>query len=459
MSPKNKKIVIIVLIVLAVCLLTTVILGVIGVFTILPRFTSRATDTPQEEILEPLSTALPNPSSDDLDSAIADSMDQIQSEVSSIRGLEPANSVPRKLLTTEELTEIVTTDFLKEYTPEEAARDAEVLWLLGLLPRDFDLLGFYTDLYSEQIAGYYDDEDKAMFVVKGSGFTGVERDTYAHEYTHALQDQHFDFNGTLGYTDEACEEDSEKCAALQSLIEGDATLTEVLWLQQYATENDFTDIQNFYQSYESPVYDSAPAYMQADFLFPYEQGYEFVQTLYAEGGFEAINQAYTTTQPVSTEQILHPSRYPSDTPIPVEFPNLAVTLGSGWEETERNVMGEWYTWLILSMGDAEDARLAEDISSIAAEGWGGDTYIVLENDQTGETALVVRYIWDSTSEGVEAYTAFQDYTSLRFGDADESGTMQAEGLFSALVRDEGSGFTWIITEDKQTLADIQSALN
>ncbi len=55
-----------------------------------------------------------------------------------------------------------------------------MLSLLGLLPRDFDLLSFYQQLYSEQIAGYYDDEVKAMFVVKNSGFTGVERDTYAH---------------------------------------------------------------------------------------------------------------------------------------------------------------------------------------------------------------------------------------------------------------------------------------
>lgn len=52
--------------------------------------------------------------------------------------------------------------------------------------QDFDLLTFYQELYSEQIAGYYDDEAKAMFVVKSAGFTGVERDTYAHEFTQML---------------------------------------------------------------------------------------------------------------------------------------------------------------------------------------------------------------------------------------------------------------------------------
>ena len=38
------------------------------------------------------------------------------------------------------------------------------------MPPDFDLKQWYTDLYSEQIAGYYDDEIKTMFVVQETGF-------------------------------------------------------------------------------------------------------------------------------------------------------------------------------------------------------------------------------------------------------------------------------------------------
>jgi hypothetical protein len=170
-----------------------------------------------------------------------------------------------------------------------------------------------------------------MFVVKGSGFTGVERDTYAHEFTHALQDQHFDFKGKLNYSEESCQEDSERCAAIQSLIEGDATLTEMTWLQTYATQQDIMDLQSFYQSYQSPVFDSAPAYMKLDFMFPYDQGYTFVQSLFGQGGYAAIDKAFTNQNPLSTEQILHPNRYPSDTPIPVDLPELANTLGSDWK--------------------------------------------------------------------------------------------------------------------------------
>ena len=106
-------------------------------------------------------------------SSIAASMDEIEQQVATIRGLEPKTKVPRKLLSEEELQEIVTNEFFADYTPEDAASDTQVLSLLGLLPQDFDLLTFYQELYSEQIAGYYDDEAKAMFVVKSAGFTGV----------------------------------------------------------------------------------------------------------------------------------------------------------------------------------------------------------------------------------------------------------------------------------------------
>ena len=53
-------------------------------------------------------------------------------------------------------------------------QDALVLSTLGLLPNGFDLIDFYTELYSEQIAGYYDDEIGEMFVVQGEGFGGSE---------------------------------------------------------------------------------------------------------------------------------------------------------------------------------------------------------------------------------------------------------------------------------------------
>jgi len=459
MNPTTKKTLIIVLIivlVLCLCVAAFVLLGGFALYRSWLAPTPGAQFATDAPVIT--ATALPQSLPTDKDAAISASMDEIERQVSEIRGLSLENPIPRKLLTEEELQATVENDFFKDYSAEDAASDVRVLSLLGLLPRDFDLLTFYQKLYSEQIAGYYDDDVKAMFVVKNSGFGGVERDTYAHEFTHALQDAIFDFNGAMNYTDEACKQDSERCAALQSLIEGDATLTETLWLQTHATQQDIRDLQRFYQNYESPVYDSAPAYMQEDFLFAYQQGLAFVQSLYEQGGYEAVNAAYTSAQPVSTEQIMHPTRYPADTPIPVDLPDLSAALGPDWAETERNVMGEWYTWLILARGDNPDSRLADAKASAAAEGWGGDTYVVLENTAADKSALVVRYTWDGSADAAEAQLAFQNYLGLRFGSPNQKGIYQKDNFYSALRQDSQFGFTWLIADNQQVLESLISAL-
>ena len=461
MNPSTKKTLIIVLIVLLVFCLCAAAAGLLGGFVIF-RDKLNPKNSSQMPTGQPAAaataTSVPQTDPEAAEDKISASMDEIERQVSDIRGLRLKNPIPRKLLTEAELQETVENDFFKDYSAEDAASDARVLALLGLLPRDFDLLSFYRELYSEQIAGYYDDEVKAMFVVKNSGFTGVERDTYAHEFTHALQDAAFDFNGALNYTDESCQEDSERCAALQSLIEGDATLTESLWLQTYATREDIRDLQAFYNNYKSPVYDSAPAYMQEDFLFAYQQGLDFVQSLYDQGGFAAVNDAFTKTQPVSTEQILHPSRYPSDKPSPVDLPDLSASLGADWTETERNVMGEWYTWLILARGDDPKSRLVDAKASAAAEGWGGDTYVVLENIASGESALLVRYTWDGSADAAEALYAYESYLELRFGAVAQDGVYASDGFYSALRQDSQFGFTWLISDSRQALENVVDAL-
>ena len=65
------------------------------------------------------------------------------------------------------------------------------------------------------------------------------------------------------------------------------------------------------------------------------------------------------SDPESTEQILHPDRYPDDKPVLVELPDLKPTLGDGWTELDSNVMGEWYTYLLLGKGRSQSFRLSE----------------------------------------------------------------------------------------------------
>lgn len=406
---------------------------------------------------EPTPQIEPTSPSAELPADIARQMDEIEQQVIRLRGLSPTGEVTRALLTPDELRQRVIDDFLEDYTADEARDDALTLAAFGLLEPDFDLYEFYIELFSEQVAGFYDNETRSMYVIQDQGFRGPQRLTYAHEYVHALQDLNYDFERGLHYNDEACEQDSERCAALQALIEGDASFMEIQWFTNHATPKDAAEIQEFYSNYKSPVYDSAPAFMQEDFLFPYDSGYAFVEYLYNQGGWPAVDQAYLNP-PVSTEQILHPERYPDVVPIPVNLPDLEEALGDGWREIDRGVMGEWYTYLILAFGLDADARLETNKAEEAADGWGGDSYVVYHNETTDQTVMVLNTIWESNGDADEFNVAFQEYARARFGTpASTQGGITAwqDASGYTLFRRSGEATTWILAPDQETAQAVQ----
>lgn len=388
-------------------------------------------------------------------------MDLIEEQVMELRGLAATTKVARQLLSPEELRAKVLEDFFEDYTTQDAQEDALVLWGFGLLNRDFDLYNFYIDLYSEQIAGYYDQEAKVMYVVQEDAFAGPERLTYAHEFVHALQDQHYDIENGLQFNDETCKEDSERCAAISALLEGDASIAESQWFAQYATPQDRLEISQFYSTFESPVYDRAPAFMQQDFLFPYQQGQEFVQELYSQGGWEAVNQAYAQP-PVSTEQILHPEQYPEDLPEPIELPDLSAILGTGWEEIDRGVMGEWYLYLILSAGLEASAQISSSEAQRAAAGWKGDAYAVYYHSELDQLSLVLSIEWDSAAQALEFRRAFEKYADQRFGEAtlrqdDQMQWRQDAGVHSLFVQENRT--IWVAAPTAALVAAIAQQIN
>ncbi|MFZ0534627.1 MAG: hypothetical protein WAM09_15740 [Anaerolineales bacterium] len=464
--------------IIVVLLLSSLACGTISTATPVPSPTSLATqaistkvptDTPSQKPAStrtPMAEVTPGPTQEEqtktpyatsaLDSQMTNEIDLIQSQVVEERGLQPKYQVPFVLLSPDALRQNVINDFLADYTDEKTADDVYELSVIGLLDPAFDFRGFYINLLSEQVAGYYDNDVKEMFVVQGQGFRGPEHLTYSHEFTHVLQDQNYDIKNGLNYNDDTCEVDTERCAAIQALIEGDATLSEYIWYQYHSTSQDQQQITEYYNSLKSPVYDSAPSFLKDDFLFPYTQGLAFVQAIHDQGGWSAVNAVYKNP-PVSTEQILHPSLYLSDIPIPVDLPDLASALGEGWREVSRNQMGEWYTYLILARGVNSNARLNDTNAQAAAAGWGGDEYLVLHNDASSSTAFVMKTVWDTPNDATEFSTALQQSLNNRFG---VSPTQQAETLtwsysggYSTLYL-SGDTTIWIITPDATTAQTI-----
>ena len=133
---------------------------------------------------------------------------------------------------------------------------------------------------------------------------------------------------------------------------------------------DFQQLLDFYDSFSSPTYDSAPEFLKEDFLFPYTTGYDFIERFFLDGGWAAVDALYADP-PISTEQILHPGRYPDDPPIRLVAPDLLDALGSDWRELDRDVLGGSGKQQLLTL----EEHLPKEQAQIAAEGWGGDYYI------------------------------------------------------------------------------------
>jgi hypothetical protein len=244
------------------------------------------------------------------------------------------------------------------------------------------------------------------------------------------------------------------------LIEGDASQTEILWFQTYASMDDYSDLMDLFDQLETPILDSAPPFMSADLYFPYEKGLAFVQFLYDQGGYEAVDDAYLSP-PVSTEQILHPEKYPEDAPLSVELPDLSRVLGNSWKLFDQNVMGEWYTYLILNKPYDDKFQIGESQALEAAEGWGGDTYSVYLNENTDEAIFVMDAVWDTIEDANQFFFAFDQYASKRWEPVSTSvfdaELWQGEGMSVALSRNEARTL-WVMAPNRDLLETILSEI-
>jgi hypothetical protein len=320
---------------------------------------------------------------------------------------------------------------------------------------DVDLEKLMTDLYTEQLAGYYDLEEKAFYVLEGEEQTASDQMVIAHEYTHALQDQHF---GLASLTDESL--DSDQRGAFDALVEGDATLAMILYATYHVPVFDLLQSISGAGGFESEVLDTSPTFIREMQLFPYQEGLTFVAALYDSGGWKAVDKAYEEP-PQSTEQVLHPERYrEGDKPEKVSLPDLAAELGDDWREAESDVLGE----LGLRLGLAQYVGPAAAMT--AAEGWAGDRYALLQQGPNGPYVLAMQTYWDDQSEADEFWALYQVYMAHRAGyteDVEELvGAVQSRRWLGekscVFARQEDRHITIVLGPDKETADQVLDVL-
>lgn len=251
----------------------------------------------------------------------------------------------------------------EDVDPEEIAGSQAMFELLGMLNGTLDLYEFLIDLYTEQVAGFYDPDARELVIpASADGMTPFQEMTIVHELIHALTDQHFEFDEEYDARIEAAMGDD--AAGLLALVEGDATYQQFLFLESMDPQ-DAAQVVLESLSFDTTVLDSAPLWIQQDLAFPYEQGFPFVGYLVNEDGLKGVDGAYLRF-PISTEQILHPEKYVRNE-LPSDLAQLNVTL-DGWEMIHEATFGEWGIRLLL----LDSLRPGELVQ--ASAGWGNDRY-------------------------------------------------------------------------------------
>jgi hypothetical protein len=305
-------------------------------------------------------------------------VDSLRGPVERATGLR-FTSPPRSAMRSREQVRAYLIRKLDEELPPKRLHGLETTYrLFGLLPDTLQLRPLLIDLYTEQVAGFYDPDSATLFGVEGADRTQLSL-VLAHELIHALQGQHLPLDSILD-----ARENNDRLSAAQAILEGQATLAS---LDVLAPGHDVAQNPQFWEMYREqvrqqqssmPVFRRAPLVLRETLIFPYLQGAEFMHWWQ---GKRRGSMPYGPLMPVSTEQVLHPERYArGDVPIAIAYQQEQ---GVVYED----VLGEAEIRVILATLAGSD-----EVQTVVPIGWGGDRYRLYQPAEG--PALVWHVIWD-----------------------------------------------------------------
>lgn len=338
--------------------------------------------------------------------------------------------VTAEYLRRHELRAMLSRDLRQQEADGSLAGQTKALVGFGFVAPGLDLKQTMLEMLRDEVAGFYDPETKKLYLIreperrqqprswweklaeKEKAFDpAAEKVVLIHEMAHALVDQHYD----LRALDRRAAGDDDMSLAVTALIEGDATLCMIVAGRDRSVLSAPPALFNFSLSLTRPLmalsgsdsFRKAPAIFRESLIFPYIKGLSFCLSLTSPtGSWQPVNAAFANP-PTSSEQILHPDRYPGDTPTRLWFADLRPALGADWSPVFANVLGELQTRVLL----AEKIPGAD--AAIAADGWDGDYYRVYERAVTHDLLLAWASTWDSPAEAEQFREAYARFLTAR----------------------------------------------
>ena len=353
---------------------------------------------------------------------LRDAAREMAAEVERIRGLKFKEPFMRRLISREKVGEWMRRDIRKELSEEDAKKMVTVGAAMGLLAPGTDIYEVFSQFIEGGAAAFYRPETKTFYHIEGNDGRGA-RPVVFHELVHAVEDQYFGLDAFY----REVEKDSDMALARRGLVEGSACH----FASVYEEANP-QDVAAMMQSQMTPemakkqmamITTVPPVLIATMGLYPYKNAPTWLAKIGADDS-AAIERLYKDP-PVSTEQVMHPEKFPLDGPRDyphvVAAPAAGAVLGEGWEHVEDNDVGELATGILLTQL-AASGKYAPTLMGVmdlqtqgvgirgqaktASEGWDGDRYTAwIEKGGTG-VAVVWTSVWDTERDATEFHDTY-----------------------------------------------------
>jgi hypothetical protein len=341
----------------------------------------------------------------------------------------------------------------------------------GMLPGGTDLATLAAGFTAATATGVYSPFDKRVLLVAAerrnsssahggapppsSSSAAVDESLLAHEFTHALQDQHFDLLKLLT----AKPFSFDRTEAAFAVVEGDAVNVQrraergAAWAR--VTPEDAARIEDArFADYRTEFGALFPPLLTETFIFRYRDGARLVETARRSGGERAVDGLFARP-PASSEQVLHPEKYfANEQPRGIDFDEGRFQ-PAGWNLATSTPLGELGVrgLLLKSLSRREAER--------AAAGWGGDRAYLFARG-ANDTLFVWATVWDSSKDAQEFFRAYNVLMRGRgaagagASNLSRSGEMKTWREGDTLTRVRLAGDSVLILRGRE--ADVESAL-
>jgi hypothetical protein len=364
----------------------------------------------------------------ELDAVVARSMARVEA----VRGQEFERAVPVEVIARDEYRDRRDTSNSDTDASTANRLHQNVKWEAMLsVGEDTDAISTLSTTRTQIIGGFYDyQQDRIVIVSENTTTPKMDEITLSQELFHALQDQQFEVSYNRSTR--------EGYNAGLGIIEGDGNLVDRRYQQRCEAAWDCLSPEDEPGGGDSSDLNYGIYLTQFQ---PYSDGPKFVKGIYDEGGWGAVNAVYENP-PASTEQVIHPEKYPDEGPVSISFTD---TSSDEWRIPDTGAGGVKYARfgeaglaammmrpVFASGGTAAPVVGPRDFYNFTADGevsdfqplfysleatdgWGNDRlypYITDDSATTNETGYVWKTVWDEVGDAgdfADGYAQLLDY--------------------------------------------------